>query len=460
MRTRFWPAALAAAATTSLFGGSALAGAGVGRPAGAAASASALPAAQPFATPMVPDVGAQPPTTAQCQAEYGLACYSPQQLQTAYDMASLYASGEDGVGETIVLVDSYGSPTIASDLASFDQGFGLPAPPSLKIITPAGPPPAFHASNGQMVAWAQETSLDVEYAHAMAPGANLLLVETPSDETVGRAGFPDIVKAEKYVIQNHLGDVISQSFGAPEQTFPSAASIERLRGAYKMAAQDGVTVLAATGDQGASGVMNAAETEFFTSRVVDWPASDPLVTAVGGTQLHLNASGKRTAPDNVWNDTARLGSPAAGGGGVSTVFARPAFQSSVASVVGSGRGLPDVALSAAVNGAALVYTSFSGFAGYSLIGGTSEATPLFAGIVAIADQAAGHDLGDLNTALYGLAAGSPGLPDITKGNNTVSFEQGGQSDKVKGFTAKAGYDVASGLGSVDGADLVAELAAG
>ena len=311
-----------------------------------------------------------------------------------------------------------------------------------------------------MVAWAQETSLDVEYAHAMAPGANLLLVETPSDETVGRAGFPDIVKAEKYVIQNHLGDVISQSFGAPEQTFPSAASIERLRGAYKMAAQDGVTVLAATGDQGASGVMNAAETEFFTSRVVDWPASDPLVTAVGGTQLHLNASGKRTAPDNVWNDTARLGSPAAGGGGVSTVFARPAFQSSVASVVGSGRGLPDVALSAAVNGAALVYTSFSGFAGYSLIGGTSEATPLFAGIVAIADQAAGHDLGDLNTALYGLAAGSPGLPDITKGNNTVSFEQGGQSDKVKGFTAKAGYDVASGLGSVDGADLVAELAAG
>ena len=80
--------------------------------------------------------------------------------------------------------------------------------------------------------------------------------------------------------------------------------------------------------------------------------------------------------------------------------------------------------------------------------------------MAIADQAAGHDLGDLNTALYGLAAGSPGLPDITKGNNTVSFEQGGQSDKVKGFTAKAGYDVASGLGSVDGADLVAELAAG
>jgi hypothetical protein len=102
---KFWPAVVAAA-TTLLFGGSILVRAGVARPVSAAASASALPGAQPFATPMVPDVGAQPPTTAQCQAEYGLACYSPQQLQTAYDMASLYASGEDGVGETIVLVDS------------------------------------------------------------------------------------------------------------------------------------------------------------------------------------------------------------------------------------------------------------------------------------------------------------------------------------------------------------------
>jgi subtilase family serine protease len=218
-------------------------------------------------------------------------------------------------------------------------------------------------------------------------------------------------------------------------------------------------VLAATGDQGASGIANAAGTEYFTSRVVDWPASDPLVTAVGGAQLHLNASGKRTAPDNVWNDTARLGSPLSGGGGVSTVFARPAFQSTVSSVVGSGRGLPDVALSAAVNGAALVYTSFGGFPGYSLIGGTSEASPLFAGIVAIADQVAGHSLGDLNTQLYHLAAGAAGLPDIIKGNNTVSFTQGAQSYKVKGFTARTGYDLASGLGTVDGAGLVAELAA-
>jgi subtilase family serine protease len=278
----FWPAVLTTGATVLFLAGSAPVAAGVNL-AGLSAASSALPAAVPFATVAAHDVSAQPPTTAQCETEYGLACYSPQQLQTAYDMGSLYASGHNGAGETIVLVDSYGSPTITADLKTFDNGFGLPAPPSFKIITPEGPPPAFNPSNSQMVAWADETSLDVEYAHAMAPGANLLLVETPSDETVGTAGFPDIVKAEKYVIENHLGEVISQSFGAPEQTFPSAASIDKLRGAYKLASKDGVTVLAATGDQGASGIANAAGTEYFTSRVVDWPASDPLVTAVGGT---------------------------------------------------------------------------------------------------------------------------------------------------------------------------------
>ena len=403
------------------------------------------------------NASAQPPTTAQCEADYGIACYSPAQLRTAYDMTSLYQSGDNGAGETIVLVDSYGSPTIQSDLATFDKGFGLPAPPSFKIITPEGQPPPYDGSSSEQ-GWATETSLDVEYSHAMAPDANLLLVETPSNETIGTAGFPDIVKAEEYVLNHHLGDVISQSFGAGEQTFTDpASSIGKLRGAYQLAAKDDVTVLAATGDEGATSYKNAAGTKFFTSRVVDWPASDPLVTAVGGTQLHLNASGTRTAADNVWNDTALLGSPAAGGGGLSTVFSRPAFQSSVSSVVGSDRGLPDVALSAAVNGAAIIFTSFAG-SGYSEVGGTSEASPLFAGMVAIADQVAGHQLGDINPILYRLGAGSAGLPDVIKGNNTVSFTQAGSAHTVKGFAAVSGYDLASGLGTVDGAKLVAALA--
>jgi subtilase family serine protease len=401
-----------------------------------------------------------PPTTAQCEASYGIPCYSPKQIETAYEMSSLYAKGDTGTGSTIVIVDSYGSPTIAADLATFDKGFGLAAPPSLKIITPAGKPPAYNGSSA-MDSWATETSLDVEYSHAMAPGANILLVETPVNETVGTVGFSDIVKAENYVVKNDLGDVISQSFGAPEETFPSAASIESLRSAYKAAAKADVTVLAAAGDAGASGVENAAGTEYFTKRVIMWPASDPLVTAVGGTQLHLNAAGDRTAPDNVWNDTARLGEPAAGGGGVSSVFGRPSYQSSVSSVVGSWRGIPDVALSAAVYGAVLVYMSMPGTApGYYPIGGTSEACPLFAGIVAIADQVAGHKLGQINPTLYALGSSGTGITDITKGNNTVTFTQSGKSYKVTGYTAVTGYDLASGLGTVDGAELVPELAAG
>jgi subtilase family serine protease len=437
----------------ALAGAVALAAGGIASVAAGAASAPgdglSLPAPVPFAIPIGSVPGTTPPTIAQCEASFGVPCYGPPELQAAYDMTSLYTAGDQGSGKTIVLVDAFGSPTIKSDLAGFDTGFSLPAPPSFKIITPEGKPTSGNSS------WATETTLDVEWAHAMAPKANILLVETPVNETIGTAGFPQIVKAEEYVINHKLGDVISQSFGAAEPTFPNAASIMGLRGAYTLAATDNVTVLASSGDQGVSSASNAAGTTFFTRRVVNWPASDPLVTGVGGTQLHLTQAGARTAPDNVWNDTTLLGSPAAGGGGVSSVFSRPAFQSSVSAVTGTHRGVPDVALSAAVNGAAIIYQSGA----YNIVGGTSWASPTFAGIVAIADEVAGHDLGDINTALYTLGSGSAGLPDITAGNNTVSFTQGGKSYTVKGYTAVKGYDLASGLGTVDGAKLVAALAA-
>jgi subtilase family serine protease len=404
-----------------------------------------LPAPVPFAIPIGAIPTASPPTIAQCEASFGVPCYGPPLLQAAYDMAPLYKAGHKGKGKTIVLVDAFGSPTIKSDLAGFDKGFGLPAPPSFKIITPVGKPTSGNSG------WAEETTLDVEWAHAMAPQANILLVETPVNETIGTAGFPQIVKAEEYVLNHKLGDVISQSFGAAEQTFPSHTSLLDLRGAYTLAAKDKVTVLASSGDQGVTSASNVAGTTYFKKRVVNWPASDPLVTGVGGTQLHLNQAGKRTAADNVWNDTSLLGRPAAGGGGVSSVFSRPSFQKSVSSVVGTHRGVPDVALSAAVDGAAIIY--FGG--AYTIVGGTSWASPTFAGIVAIADQVAGHDLGELNPMLYKLGSGSAGLPDITKGNNTVSF--GGFT--LKGYTAVKGYDLASGLGTVNGAKLVAALAA-
>jgi len=412
----------------------------------------------------------QPLTTAQCEAEYHIACYQAPQLQVAYNLGPLFRRGITGLGETIVIVDSYGSPTIRHDLAIYDAQYRLPAPPSFTIIQPAGPVPPFK-KNADFEGWAGETTLDVEAAHTIAPGANILLVETPVSETEGVTGFPQIVKAENYVIDHNLGDVISQSFGATEETFPDAASVLALRSAYLNAAAHGVTVLAATGDDGVTDV-GLNQVTFYTHRVVDWPPSDPLVTAVGGTQLHLDAAGHHTSPDTVWNDTYNVAqnefaygdagpNPDASNGGVSAIFARPWYQNGVASVVGNARGVPDITMSAACNGAIQNYQSYPGSpAGWYLSCGTSEATPLFAGIVALADQVAGHRLGLINPALYAMKAqDAPGLVPVTSGNNTVTFSQNGHTYTIVGYQARRGYNLASGLGTVNAAWFVPTLAA-
>lgn len=406
---------------------------------------------------------AAPPTTAQCEAAIGIACYQPSQYQAAYDLGPLYANKTEGQGQTIAVVDSFGSPDIASQLRIFDTAFGLPAPPSLKIIQPAGVVPPFDPLNSVMVGWSQETSLDVEYAHTIAPKANILLVETPVAETEGVVGFPEIVAAENYVVNNHLAQVITQSFGATEETFPNAQSLLSLRSAFVNAANNGVTVLGASGDGGATD-NQANGTSFYLRPVNSWPSADPLVTSVGGTQMHLTATGTHTQPDTVWNDTNLLSSPAAGGGNPSSIFARPAYQNSVASVVGASRGTPDISMSAAVDGGALVYLganeSGGSGAGYYVIGGTSEASPLFSGIVALSAQTAGHGLGLINPALYKLQTRhAAGVVDVTAGTNTVTFTQGGGLHTVNGHDAVAGYDLASGMGTVDGAAFVPELAA-
>ena len=144
--------------------------------------------------------------------------------------------GSPAAGETIVIVDSFGSPTIRHDLAVFDAAYKLSPPPSFTMIQPAGAVPPYGLVDDR-AGWAGETTLDVEYAHTMAPGANILLVETPTSENEGTTGFPQIVTAEEYVIENHLGDVISQSFSATEQTFPTAQSLLALRSAYIDAAE-------------------------------------------------------------------------------------------------------------------------------------------------------------------------------------------------------------------------------
>lgn len=388
-----------------------------------------------------------PPDTAYCQQHLGISCYSPVQYQKAYNLAPLYGRGITGAGRTIAIVDSFGSPTIANDLHVFDQNYGLPDPPSLQVIQPAGAVPAFDNTDATQLGWATETTLDVEYAHAIAPGANILLVETPVAETEGVTGFPEIVAAENYVIDHRLADVITQSFGATEDTFPSKASLLALRSAYVNAARHGVTVLASSGDTGVTNY-TLDGSALYPYPVNSWPSSDPLVTSIGGTQLHLDAQGNKLTPDSVWNDGF-----GAAGGGQSHVFARPDFQNGVRSVVGPARGTPDISMSAAVDGGAIFYYSFQpSRVGWHIVGGTSEASPLFSGIVALTAQYEHHRLGNINEALYSLNRHhASGIVDVTSGD--ISF--GG----VTGPAAAPGYDMASGVGTVDAARFVPQLAA-
>jgi subtilase family serine protease len=417
-----------------------------------------------------PLAGMSTPSQANCVAEGYYHCITPGQVETAYNLAPLYKQGITGKGETIVIVDSFGSPTIKKDLAVFDRQFKLPAPPSFKIIAPAGKLPKWNADDSDMTGWGGETTLDVEYAHTIAPGANILLVETPVSETEGVTGFPQIVEAENYVIEHHLGDVISQSFSATEQTFAGLGQLNRyhLRSAYVQAAQekDGPTILAASGDSGAADVELNGET-YYTHRVTSWPDSDPLVTGVGGTEL---VAGKGNTYTSVaWNDTynPHLGDgtvPYASGGGLSVLFTRPSYQDGVENVVGSARGVPDVSMNGACTSPVFTYQSFPQQgtpAGWYPSCGTSEATPEFAGIVALADQVAGHALGVINPTLYKLSEEkAPGIVPVTSGNNTVTFVQGtpAKTYTIKGFNARPVYSLVDGVGTVNAWYLAYELA--
>jgi subtilase family serine protease len=418
----------------------------------------------------VGDVEKAPPTTADCEAAFHVACYEPGQIQRAYNMPPLYRQRVTGKGTTIVIVDSFGSPTIKNDLRTFDQAFRIPAPPSLKIIQPVGRVPRFNPSSADMIGWAGETTLDVEYAHTIAPGASILLVETPVSETEGDTGFPQVVAAENYVIKHHLGDVITQSFGATEQTFPKKKDVDGLRQVYVNAYLHKVTVLASAGDTGATDVESDGAT-FYEHPATDWPASDPLVTGLGGTQLHLDANGGHRSPDTVWNDTYNAATqqfiygdngpnPLATGGGKSVLFPRPPYQSGVRAQTGGGRGVPDVSMSAACDGAVDVYQSIPGtMPGWYPTCGTSEASPEFAGVVALADQVAGHSLGLVNPALYQLAQRrEPGIVPVTSGNNTVSFTQDNRLLTVRGASARKGYSTVAGVGTINAQFFVPELA--
>lgn len=475
--------------------------------------ASPLIAPSPVVQPAVSDYvqvtnSATPPTQAQC-ASVGRRCFTPQSTRAAYNVNPLYAAGNDGHGITIAIVDSYGSDTMAHDLHVYNQAFGLPPLCGEEAVTctpgmatfsqlhlqgsPATKaPPATSKGTGQenKAAWALEVALDVETAHAMAPGANILLVTTPTAETLGVQGFPQMMAAEQYVVDHHLAQVISQSFASAEDAFGSPQSLQNLRHAFISAAQNGVTVLGSSGDGGTAnagkapvGGPNAGK--LFPFPTVEWPASDPLVTGVGGTYLCTdpNATSARTV-DSVSPPAKCQTNPGVAevgwtfsGGGFSHVFPRPDYQTALPSgstPIGAMRGVPDIGLQASAGTGALVYLTLppdglSGLlcpqpggssapcsTGWYDIGGTSLSCPQWAGLVAIAAQINGGGLGLINPALYKLSTNpakyAADFYDVTTGNNTAD-------PTIPGYPATTGWDPVTGLGTPNAAALLPDLVA-
>ncbi len=356
---------------------------------------------------------------------------SPQQIRTAYGLEDIAFGGinGDGTGQTIAIVDAYDDPSLvnsaapgfsSSDLARFDQQYGLPDPPSFVKLNQQGSttnlPGTDPAGAGSPSSWEQEEALDVEWAHALAPGASIVLVEANSDSDADLYQCVTLAAALPGV------SVVSMSWGCPE--YSGETSFD---GDFTTPnGHQGVTFVAAAGDAGSPGL---------------YPAYSPNVIAVGGTSLSIlgnNDYGSETA----WSDS---------GGGTSTIESEPADQNGVQ---GTGmRTIPDVAFDADPNTGVSVYDSYDDTTGdgpWKEIGGTSLGTPCWAALIAIADQGrvaeGGATLdGPSQTlpVLYSLPAGD--FHDITTGSNG-------------GFSAGPGYDEVTGMGSPVADVLVPDLA--
>jgi subtilase family serine protease len=475
-------------------------GVSVGATAAAPSRSAALPVPVPAFTDSHYFSGTlTPPSEANCQS-VGRRCFTPASMEASYNLLPLYALGDEGQGVTIAIIDSFGNPNMASDLENFDNQFSLQhmcGEPG--VACTAGMPTFTHVywdgntqvkapppnSNGTGLedrnAWALETSLDMEWAHSIAPKANILNVTTSTAETLGVQGFPAMMKAEQYIVDHHEATVISQSFASAEQAFGSTQSLLNLRYAFTDAAANGVTVLGSSGDGGSA---NTAKTPVknpvtFSFPTVQWPASDPLVTGVGGTYLCTDPvtgtsvdSGDQPSTCGSFPGVREIGWIDSGGG-FSSVFAKPSYQDTLpagSTPITTMRGVPDVSYQASSRTGVLVYDTAPGdatsglacpdgtpcAAGWYVVGGTSASAPQFSALVAIADQIAGHGLGPINPTLYKLASGpkySTYFYDVTTGNNAAD-------PSVAGYNATAGWDPVTGLGTPNAATLVPALAAG
>jgi subtilase family serine protease len=417
----------------------------VGVPAGAVTAAA-------VGSQMVPAIGAHPhyhvvgstrskDTTFSCQLTTPATCYGPAQIRAAYGVNKLINAGLTGKGETITIIDAFQSPTIASDLASFDSLYGLPAP-NFNIIAPDGLTP-FDQSSADETDWAGEISLDVEYSHAIAPAATIDLVLAKSDNDA------DIESAQKYVVDHNLGDVISQSFGEAEQCMDPTimAATHKL---FARAIAQGQTVFASSADDGAA-LPTCDGTSFF--KAVSTPASDPDVTGVGGTILDADGVTGAYHSEQVWNEPDFQ---AGTGGGFSSVYPAPAYQRALHL---PSRGVPDISYNAAIEGGVLTVWSTSG-QGANLVfqfGGTSAGSPQWSGLIALTDQLRHHRAGFINNALYALSLNKTVynalFHDVTVGDNTFHGPV-----TITGYSATKGWDPATGLGTPKANLLVPSLA--
>jgi subtilase family serine protease len=326
--------------------------------------------------------------------------YDPAEVQTAYNLNGLYTEGFHGEGQTIVIIDWYGSPYITADANVFSSLNNLPP------LTSSNFNIIYYPYNCNCGGIDPEINLDVEWSHALAPQANIILLVPPS------ASFADINNATVYAITYGLGNVISGSYGAPESLVPPVI-LEQSSLISELAAVSGISTNYATGDEGDDTVYGIPPT-------VSTPADSPYSTGVGGVSLATN-SDNTMAWQSGWgtNATGIVAPPFAGGyvadpplnfgfqfgsgGGASGFFLKPSFQKKVS---GKWRELPDISwLADPYTGAEIVLFDGSGEA-VAVYGGTSLATPMFSAIWAIANQEAGVPLGQAAPYLYSMPAGT------------------------------------------------------
>ncbi len=382
----------------------------------------------------------------------------PQQIAQAFNITPLFNEGITGKGHTVVIIDAFQNPTMQTDLAAFDQVFGLPTPDFVQVA-PDGLTP-FDPTDPNQVGWAGEIALDVQWSHAIAPGAKIELVLAKSNQDA------DILSATKWAVDHNAGDVISQSFGENENCVDPQL-LKQEHQVFNEATHKGMTILASSGDQGAS--QQTCDGNSWV-QVASSPASDPLVTAVGATELFA-APDCNTAhpcpPDHptpgTYNHEIALNEPpglfTAGsfstGGGYSDLYTRPGWQVGLPNSRDGKRGVPDVAFTGSINHGVLA--SCGACAGVStpaffIFGGTSVGSPCWGGLVALADQLAGHRLGFISEAIYKIGKNgewyAKAFHDTTVGNNTVQEPDATNTlVTVQGFNATTGWDATTGWGT-------------